>query len=354
MSKQKQATEPLWKGPETDGVTQSLLSRFLVCRERFRVLVVDGLRPADDFNHRLEFGSMWHICEEHVDGDWRGMLKEYCQKLIARYPLKQDQVIKWYEVCKVQFPIYVDYWARHKSDEKARTVYEEETFSESFSTPSGRRILLRGKWDGVFVVGRKVMLQENKTKGDIDEQSVQNQLSFDLQTMFYLTAMQLRLGRDKNFSDRVGKGSAVAGVRYNVVRRPLSGGRGTIKPLSATKNKPAETEREYYDRLAGIIGESPEYFFMRWDASVTKKDVDKFCTSFLEPILDQLCDWWEWVTSDEENYGIHWRFPYGVYSPMTNGRMSEIDEYLNSGSTLGLERASTLFRELEDADGEEG
>ena len=54
--------DPLWEGPAgtgpNGGITFSLLSRFLVCRERFRVHAVLGLRPADDFNHRLEFGSM--------------------------------------------------------------------------------------------------------------------------------------------------------------------------------------------------------------------------------------------------------------------------------------------------------
>ena len=30
-------TGPAWKGPEVDGITQSLLSKFLVCRERFRI-----------------------------------------------------------------------------------------------------------------------------------------------------------------------------------------------------------------------------------------------------------------------------------------------------------------------------
>jgi len=350
----KQKREPLWKGPEKDGVTQSLLSRFLVCRERFRVLVVEGLRPADDFNHRLEFGSMWHICEENSEGNWESELREYCQRLCATYPLRQSEVVKWYEVCKRQFPIYRAYWRAHRQNEKATPIYEEETFGETYEVPSGGKVLLRGKWDGVFQVGRKVMLQENKTKGDIDEQSVQNQLRFDLQTMFYLVALKLRMNRDKSLQRTVGKGAKIAGVRYNVVRRPLSGGKGSIRPYKATKTKPAETDQQYYDRLAGIIREEPEYYFMRWDSVVTAADVERFERQFLSPILEQLLDWWDCVSGGEPNFGIHWRFPYGVYSPMMNGRMSEVDEYLDSGSMLGLDRVNTLFRELEDADSEKG
>src|SRR4051794_6290554 len=55
---------PLWKGPEEDGITFSLLSQFLVCRERFRVRVIEGLSAGGGFNHRIEYGSMWHTCEE--------------------------------------------------------------------------------------------------------------------------------------------------------------------------------------------------------------------------------------------------------------------------------------------------
>ena len=56
----------IWDGPEEDGITQSLLSRFLVCRERFRILVVDGLKPVDQFSSRIEYGQMWHLCEENL------------------------------------------------------------------------------------------------------------------------------------------------------------------------------------------------------------------------------------------------------------------------------------------------
>src|SRR6185369_9120155 len=58
----------VWAGPmdagPTGGITQSLLSMFLVCRERFRLRVIEGLHSFDRFNHRIEYGSMWHICEE--------------------------------------------------------------------------------------------------------------------------------------------------------------------------------------------------------------------------------------------------------------------------------------------------
>jgi hypothetical protein len=57
-------SKPLWSGPDGEGpnggITFSLLSRFLVCRERFRLHALEGWRTQDGFNHRLEYGNMWH------------------------------------------------------------------------------------------------------------------------------------------------------------------------------------------------------------------------------------------------------------------------------------------------------
>lgn len=341
--------EPLWKGPEVDGITQSMLSRFLVCRERFRITAIEGLRPAEDFNHRLEYGSMWHICEEHVDGGWPQKLKDYAVKLCRKYPLRSEEITKWWKVCQLQFPLYVEYWRKHRDQKAKQSVYAEEVFCEEYWLPSCKVVKLRGKWDSVDRIGNKVYLQENKTKGDIDEQSVQRQLMFDLQTMIYLTSLRMRMRRVGKVFTRM----KIAGVRYNVVRRPLSGGKGTIRQHQATKNKPAETADEFYGRLADIIKESPEAFFMRWDVSVTDADIDRFMSRFLTPVLEQLCVWYDFVTGPDpwhEDQMVHWQFPYGVWNPMTEGKASEVDEYLMTGSKLGLVRRENLFEELEDAD----
>src|SRR5688572_23342153 len=93
---------PLWKGPESDdpngGITFSALSRFLCCRERFRLVMIEGLRPADGFNHKIEYGQMWHACEEaHAAAGTKsysgplpmGALRDYAQDLCKQYPMSQ-------------------------------------------------------------------------------------------------------------------------------------------------------------------------------------------------------------------------------------------------------------------------
>ncbi len=354
--------EPLWKGPEEDGITQSMISGFLECRERFRLRNIVGLKEADRFNHHPEYGSMWHICEER-QVDWAERLLTYVRGLCKKYPLAQEQINHWYQVCQVQFPIYVKYWEKHKDTRQRTSLLQEQTFNVPYTLPSGRVVKLRGRWDSVDLIGKGknsgVYLQENKTKGDIKEEQLKKQLGFDLQTMFYLVALQIELAIEGR--DGFPKGN-LRGVDYNVVRRPLSGGVGTIRQHKPTKKNPqGESAAAFYSRLGFIIAEDPGHFFMRWRVEVSPADMERFRREFLDPILEQVCDWYKIVTDGEDPFSIarfdgdlsypvpalHWRTPYGCWNSLASGYTTAFDEYLESGSTLGLEKADKLFTELE-------
>ena len=389
---------PLWKGPEVDGITQSMLANWLVCRERFRIKYVEGWKPQDTFNHRTGYGDMWHLCEEyHAKSpgciNWAVMLKDHCQGLCKQYPMQQQEIDKWYQVCKVQFPLYVAHWSKHP-DVLARTpLLQEQVFDVPYKLPSGRIVRLRGKWDSVDLIGKGkgagIYLQENKTKGDVDEQQIKRQMLFDLQTMLYLAALGEWKGDSKvNWSRST---TPILGVRYNVIRRPLSGGKGKIKQRDATHGakcpkckgkgkvlvkgqmgseamtncpkcfgqcrlggKPAETNEAFFKRLSGIIEDSPDDFFVRFKVEVSAGDIALFRRTCLDPILEQVCDWYYVATDDVErsrSWGSHqdslnFRTPYGIYSPLIDGGGTEYDEFLSTGSTVGLVKADRLFKEL--------
>lgn len=342
-------TSPLWKGPKEDGITFSLLSRFLCCRERFRLLVVQGLATNEGFNHRLEYGHMWHLCEEYAalgtsSTVWEEELLSYAQKLCTLYPLQQEQVEHWYSVCCTQFPVYLDYWQQHRDVLERKPVYQEVPFCVPYQLPSGRVVSLRGKWDSVDWIGKGkekgIYVQENKTKGEVNESQLKRQVTYDLQTMIYLIA----LSQDATSTSL----RPIRGVRYNVVRRPLSGGAGTIRQHKPTKSNPhGESAEEFYARLQGIIREKPETYFLRWKIEITEKDILNFRDRTLDPILEQLWDWWEWILDPftRQNHH-HWRHPYGCYNVLNEGGSSDLDEYLASGSEIGLRRTENLFPEL--------
>lgn len=366
---------PVWKGPEVDGVTQSLLGGYLSCKERFRLHVIEGITSADVWNHRMGYGNMWHVCEEYFaqvktdllsGASWVNALTAYTRAECKKYPLQQQEISKWYKICLVQFPIYVKYWSKHKDVIQRTPLLQEEVFNVLYALPSGRTVRLRGKWDSVDLLGKNkgagVYVKENKTKSDINERQIKRQLTFDLQTMTYLAALTEETRRLDDSSVKLKasyrdgehrKFYPILGVTYNVVKRP--------RQYQGKK----ETEAQFLERLKGIIEESPEEFFMRWKCEVSSEDVLRFRCECLDPILENLLDDYEWWTSKTAKGGVydysarkvafpehlsrHHRLPYGVYNPLSEGGSSEVDEYLHSGSMVGLRRTDNLFPELTDA-----
>lgn len=417
MAAPPEPSEPLWKGPEIDGITQSMLGSWLICRERFRLRYIEGWQETDQWNHRTGYGDMWHVCEEALAAgqnpankvDQWTPLNNFARELCKRYPMQQLEIVKWYEICRRQFPEYVRYWASHPDIVDRTPLFQEQVFDVAYALPSGRTVRLRGKWDSVDLVGKGrtagIFLMENKTKGEIDEQQMKRQLSFDLQTMLYLVSLQETKKQLPKLWSRF-LDHPIVGVRYNVIRRPFSGGKGSIvqhqashgakcpscKGLGKKKanrfsdtlircpkcngqcrigGKPEETLEHYYDRLVtDYIAKEPEYWFMRWTVHITQPDIDRFKREFLDPCLEQLCDWYTWIAAARSNpyspddgceaecvneggpydrpvqSSIHYRLPFGIYSPLIDGGATALDEMLSSGSQVGLRRADKLFKEL--------
>lgn len=361
-----------------------MLGKFLSCRERFRLKYVLGLEPMDKWNHRFGYGNMWHVCEETLaKSEWEGdlqpvesTLRLYTKEQIQKYPLQQEEITKWYNVCKVQFPEYVTYWQDH-SDVKNRTpLLQEQVFDVPYILPSGRVVRLRGRWDSVDLItdatdgllGRHrqetsgIYLQENKTKGEVDKLQIERQLNFDMQTLFYLIALDKEAKLQPHGSVKWFPQShlPICGVRFNVVRRPLSGGVGNIKPHSAkytkTKTTPAETEEQFYERLRrDYIAKDPGHWFFRVRAEISTQDIQVFRDTCLDPLLEQVCWWYEQVTHRYLSFKVteasryppmNYRTPFGVWNSLTDGGITEYDAFLASGSEAGLRRTEELFTEL--------
>lgn len=365
---------PLWAGPTAEGplggVTQSMLSRYLTCKERFRVQYVEGWHTADVFNSRLEFGSMWHCCEEHharhseamsidaaddplLPAKWLMRLQDYCRGLSSKYKMDREAIQHWYEICAALFPLYTEHWQRHPDVVGRKPLLQETVFDVPYELASGRTVRLRGKWDSVDLikspvtvpgVKRKmgIWLQENKTKSSINEGLIRRTLSFDLQTMLYLIALQ---EWKEDYGGEQWK-HPLMGVRYNVVRR------------AAHKSVGSMLKKIEDDREDNRIGE----WFGRWEVTVGQKDIQRFRTQCLDPLLENLCDDYEWWESCYRTYGDVYRYQYRQkdfpahqphhyvtpfhYDPIVEGGGSDLDEYLATGSTLGLRRAEKLFEEL--------
>lgn len=353
ISRWRSIQEPLWKGPEEDGATQSIISDYLCCKERARAYLVEGLQPKESFQVALEFGNMWHLAEEdyartnEIELD---RVEEYRCHLIDKFPEEQEKIDYWHGIVELQFPEYVKYWSQHPEVLKREPIYQEEEFEELYKLPSGRWVKLRGKFDAVDRIGRQgIFLQENKSKASFSEWLLDQQLTFDLQTMTYLTALRIRLPKEK-----------ISGVRYNVVRRATaSGNKGCIS------QRQDESEEEFHARVLHLLRKDPGYYFIRRTVEIPDHEIQKFKTQCLNPVLDNLVDdyeWWEFCKVEGESVwdyvlradnfphhqSRHYRLPYGVWNRILEGGLGDLDKYLTTGSIKGIERVKTFFPELEE------
>ena len=420
--------EPLWKGPDVDGITQSLIAKFLVCRHRFWLKTVMGYSEDDGFNKAIEYGSMWHVLEEHylkaqhlseperIETAYKALAK-YRTKLVLQYQGEDGEINKWYTLCKGQFLTYLDYWSKHQDETTRKRVLEEAAFRVPYDMPYGpiQRVYLRGKFDAVLICDRPkreddpelydawmehypdakqgIFLQENKSKGDIDEVGLKATLGLNLQTMLYLTALHLCYQHEPKRSRLVIpiKPSAtsyatceyafkpdipIVGILYNVIRRPLAD-RFAIKQRKGRTVKGkvvgAESSSQFLRRVDEGIASDPDHFFMRWKVLITPQDIRVFMDQVLSPILNQVTTWWDSIRlnpldpgslydckDDAEGYpnpaaGIeriganphHWQTPWGIYNSMFGGFRGDFFPLLTSGREAGLHKAKTLFPELE-------
>lgn len=413
--------KPLWAGPDVNGITFSLLSKFLVCRERFRLKVVEGLEEDLGFNKSIEFGSMWHEMEEGYYTSGGSLAKAearlaiYRNKLIASHQSEQAEINKWAALCKMQFPLYIKHWRKHNDDKSRKPILEEVSFKLPYTLPSGRTVYLRGKFDNVHLANRPdkhhepdlyrawvehfpdvkqgIFLQENKTKGDIKEKGILDTVAFNLQTMIYQTALRIsyhakegelhRLAGGLITHANIPTGVPIIGTLYNVVRRPLAD-RFAIKQRKGRKAKGkvtgAESMTQFYQRVIEGIASDPGHYFMRWKTIITEEDMTRFRQRMLDPILEQLCDWWEWIKADpfnpwrlrtaaeleaasiattkryayphvpsadaEVENTVHFQSPWGVYNSMFGGYDGDYYEYLTTGRKNSLRRITSLFPEL--------
>ena len=177
---------------------------------------------------------------------------------------------------------------------------------------------------------------DRQATSDIDKAEYKEQLKDDFQTQLYLVAL---LQMDEYKEHKLG------GTLYNVIRRPLSGGKHSIR------QKQKQSEREFYEELDGRFRDNKEDFFFRWKVPISRSELQQFEERTLKPILHEVCNWYDLMldrhNNNESPFGPgHWQTPHGVYDPLERAGKSEVDDFVLFGDTSGLERFEDLFPEL--------
>jgi hypothetical protein len=328
-------TTPLWKGPLIEGITQSMIGKFIQCPYRFYLYAVLGKVDNKPLPDNLIWGDVYHkglellIRSKDLAASSAGML-DY---LRTKYP----QAPATYETSttrllnRFSLASYQGEWLT------------EQTFRKTVQTATGREVVIRGKKDAVNYSHPEYgnILGEHKCKGYIDPVRTGKELSQDRQVNIYCYLHNIEW------------------VNYDLILIP-----------EAVKYKPArsynETPQEWMSKLftgpCGSYGMFPinqnaHQWIYNGTYHLPREEQENYWNYTVRPDLDRICVWWDWVTQsgfDPDNpkfYNhIFYRTPVRQFEG-SNTEKFECDyySYLIGDSSLDeLTSITSLYNELEE------
>jgi ATP-dependent helicase/DNAse subunit B len=286
--------KPIWNLWD-HGVTQSSLTRFITCPEKHRLAMVEGLTSRGSAGFAVEFGNVFHealdilytalrdggISSKPSDIRIQTVLsamqlekKEALRKELALTAQTEERLYEEYSLAAVVLREYCSFWEEDWDNSKTQWVGLEQEFEILYPIPienedgSLKTIYLRGKIDGILRIGDKLWLLDTKTKGNIEDESIKDKLTFDMQVMFYMYCAW------KYYRERP------IGLIYNLVKRPQ------------LRKGAKESSRDFVGRVRQDVQARPEHYFMRYEAYISAEDLKEWQND-LRDILVKLVEHYE-------------------------------------------------------------
>lgn len=310
---------------EEHGVTQSMLSNFLGCRQRCRYSL-DGWRALED-KVALAFGSLMHSLLERLyyaiaaasihPGGAVEVFESYVRQWLRsaeKRPLAGGSQQAHFLAAQAK-PVFLGYCAYWEKDfDSDKWVEVEGVFDTQW-----KGFRLRGRRDGLQRLKKYLRLMETKTKGQIPTR-LDDALMIDPQNLFYLLTLNEDIRKGKIF-----KGAKpVNRVLYNLIRRP------------GIKLKQDESLDNYSTRIAKDIEKRTDHYFKRIELFYTLKDQKRFA----EQLLPMIQDFAAFTKGKLPTYRNAWscitRWVCAYLGACTSGKMNEYS------------KGGRLFTELED------
>lgn len=252
------------------GVTQSLLSTFIQCRQ-MAAYYLQGLRLVRS-KESLNIGSMVHQgLEEYYSGKERAVVKPakaynswiegLAQDCMDADAPDQDAQVAMAKVSAILKP-YINYYKEEDGKE-----FEWVELEKKFDVIWNRYRLL-GRRDGIVKVGEDYWLFETKTTSQISDENYQRKLAFDFQVLFYITVAEHELK------------IPITGVIYNVIRKP------------SNRQGKNDSFQSFTKRMQDAVEKDPEKFFIRYEAQYNERTKKEFQRE-LKMKLSMFQDWLE-------------------------------------------------------------
>ena len=329
----------------THGVTQSLLQKFIGCKDRFHKHAILGLKSVDR-KEAMEYGTMFHKLIEEGARLGKNYTRDKLVRIMNEYIKLKYSSPESLLLARIAIAQYHEYKEWESTKPKYKYLAQEPVFNEPFPLPATSynpcpeisiniprtTINLRGRIDEVIEKENGIWLQENKTKSRIDISTLQDTIPENIQVMFYAVAAQLKYGRP------------VKGVIYNVIRKP------------GQRQRQKEADQDYIDRIVKEIRENPNYYFYRLAYSFPPGAVAKWTREELVPLLYDVYIWWRsieanptmpWMDEEGNVNPFHGRKSFGIYDPMSNGK-GEFFDLIVHGRKQGLVVDHEMFHELKE------
>lgn len=309
-----------------DGLTQGSIATFLDCPEQFRLKYVFGWRP-QVASGATAFGSAFHdILSSIQHSDDGGKLPtideatdRYYKSIQKNLTANQtEETLTMLALVKSMIAHYLIRWK--KDDDAIKWVAREKTFHVKYD----KRIPLRGRWDGIRKHKDGLYLHETKTKGRIDEEGIADSLPHDIQTQLYCWAIKQTYGEYPR------------GVVYDVIRNPQ------------LRIKQSESRTDFVQRVIEDVESRYDWYYMRWTVTLTKSDLDRWESRFLNTVIPKIVNWWDAIEDNLNNPWLseeHYMRPGAFWNQY--GR-TDLFHALTKGQYFGLEQRKIVYPELED------
>ncbi len=269
--------------PRRDGVSQSMLGTWLNCREKARLNILQGW-SALGTSKPFTFGTISHgVLErayaairagkikkvDHLLERTKGWMEESLEAWREENPKRTTDADDLAEECAAiifeMHPRYFFHW--FKEDTEVEWMHVEDKFSIPIKMPDKEMVPMVGRFDGSFMLKKKLWLLETKNKSQWPER-LGEILPLDIQLGYYLTALYAIKQMEPH------------GVRYNLLRRPGER-RGANESLVA-----------YVKRIGGNIAKKPDHYFQRLEIRLEQSEREEHRFR-AEKLVTEFYLWWK-------------------------------------------------------------
>lgn len=311
----------MWKGP-TEGVTQSLLGKFLECPYRFYLYAILGLEEPRVLEDNLMWGDSYHVGLEYLletkDLDTaKTMAIKYLKEKYPMAPLTfQYSIIEMLELFKIP----------------TEEITTELKINEDILLPySSRPVKVRGKMDGLS----DTKLYEHKCKGTIKNADTIAEIPYDLQCNLYAY-----------FAGR-------STVQYDLIRIPEA--QWKLPYRRADETDEGFITRIYYNHAGPDYPIRSKRSLWVNHLQIDLDYIDQVMDYTFYPLCEKLWDWYELVTApkfdieDPACYGsLFYRSPIRNFDPSRTEkyRCSYWEAITDNYDFSGLTKVRSYFPEL--------